>query len=436
MKYLFSKDNFIKIFYQENKKGKPLEGRLERLHRTKRANDIVKDKKDNQAPQQEYEQALRIRRRTIEQVMSKIEKDVAETKIQIGVTPQFIKNKQVYQYESEPATSLLIDKQIQENVKKAFGIRMPSHKEIIAQIKSLFNDDMKKYIYRLDIKSFFETIPHFELKAKLSRGHKLDMFSKNIIFQILDQYATITSSLKGIPRGIGLSSCLAEVYMQDFDRKIRSWDSVFFYARFVDDFVVFSTSDIHKKIEENIEECGLEINPQKNEAFYYDGKYGVFEFLGYEFQKKKDDDIKITLSSKKMEKYQNKIKISIDAYNKVVQQKSLKKEAYAWKLLNQRLRFLTGNTRLVNTKSNVFTGIHYSNLFVTDNCCFSELDRLLEDMIDQRIQPHDSLSFENTKKCKQKLKEKYSFLQGFVEKEFHPFTHQQIKDITKAWKNL
>lgn len=432
MKYLFSKDNFIKIFYQENKKGKPLEGRLERLHRTKRANDIVKDKKDNQAPQQEYEQALRIRRITIEQVMSKIEKDVAETKIQIGVAPQFIKNKQVYQYESEPATSLLIDKQIQENVKKAFGIRMPSHKEIVAQVKSLFNNDMEKYICRLDIKSFFESIPHLELKMKISKNQKLDAFSKNTIFQILDQYATITSSLKGIPRGIGLSSCLAEVYMQDFDRKIRSWDSVFFYARFVDDFVIFSTSNIYNQIVRCIDEYKLTINSQKKLVLHYNGGCKPFEFLGYEFQKKGKDNINITLSVKKIEKIKNKIKTSIDAYNQAPPQA----EPYAWRILNQRLRFLTGNTRLANTKSNIFVGIYYSNSFITNDQCMSKIDSYLKDAINNQLQFNSTFSDRSIKKCRQKLEKRYSFLLGFKTQKFHPFTYEQVKEITKIWKDL
>lgn len=425
MKYLFSKENFIKIFYQENKKGRPLEKRLERLHKIKHMNEIVKSKKNDN---DKHKQALRIRRKLIERVLPEIEKDIAGTKIQIGVAPQFIKDKQIYQYESELTASLLIDKQIQENLKKAFGIRMPNHREIIAQVKSLFGDDMEKYIYRLDIKSFFESIPHPELKIKISKNQKLDAFSKNTIFQILDQYVTITSSPKGIPRGIGLSSCLAEVYMQDFDRKIRSWDSVFFYARFVDDFVIFTTSDIHKEIENNIKELGLKINPQKNKFLLYDGGQKSFEFLGYNFQKSKGNNIKITLSSKKIKKVKKKIQKSIETYNQIVQQKSSKRESFAWKLLNQRLRFLTGNTRLANTKSNVFVGIYHSNSFITNKNCLDGLDKFFQHTIDKKLL--------SSKKNKQKLKEKYSFSEGFSYQKFHPFTHEQIKEITKIWKNL
>lgn len=254
---------------------------------------------------------------------------------------------------------------------------MPNHKEIIAQVKNLFNDDIQKYVYRLDIKSFFESIPHIGLKAKISKNHRLDASSKNIIFQILDQYATITSSPRGIPRGIGLSFYLAEVYMQDFDLWIHSLESVFFYARFVDDIIVFSTHDVCEKIKKNIEEYKLRNNPEKNKTFLYNGSRKIFEFLGYKFQKSNCEDVKITLSSNKIEKIKNKVQISIDAYNQAAHQKSPKRESFAWKLLNQRLRFLTGNTRLINTKKNIFVGVYYSNSFVTDDNYFSRLDFFL-----------------------------------------------------------
>lgn len=410
MNFLLSKENFIKIFYQKNKKGKPLEYCSKRLY----------DTNEN--------------REKIENFFKEVEKRISEARVEIGAAEKNVKDKQIYQYQGESLDALLIDSQIQENLKKAFRIRMPNHKEIIAQVKSLFNDDIQKYIYRLDIKSFFESIPHAELKAKMSKNHKLDSFSKNIIFQILDQYATITSSHCGIPRGIGLSSYLAEVYMLDFDLWIHSLDSVFFYARFVDDIIIFSTNNVYEKIKEKIKKHKLKINSKKIKKFFYDGACKKFEFLGYEFQKTSNSSIEITLSSKKVKKIKNKIQMSIDAYNQVAQQTSPKRESFAWKLLNQRLRFLTGNTRLINTKKNILTGIYYSSLFVTNDHCFSKLDRFLKRAINQL--QFNGFSSQSIKKCKQKLKEKYSFQDGFKDQKFHPFNYKQIKDIAKIWKDL
>lgn len=405
MNFLLSKENFIKIYYQKTKKGKPLEYCSKRLYDTNNNRD------------------------DIENFFKKVEEHISEARVEIGVAEKKVKDKQIYQYQGESLDALLIDSQIQANLKKAFRIRMPNHKEIIAQVKSLFDDNMQKYVYRTDIKSFFESIPHAELKAKISKRHKLDSFSKNTIFQILDQYATITSSRRGIPRGIGLSSYLAEVYMLDFDRMVRSWDSVFFYARFVDDIIVFSTNDVHKTIMERVKkDYKLEVNPEKNELHFYNGSKKVFEFLGYKFQKSNGNDVKITLSSQKRKKIENKVQKSIEAYNKVARQKSPKRESFAWRLLNQRLRFLTGNTRLVNTKSNVFVGIYASNSFVNAEECFSGLDKFLKYAIGKHLQ--------STDKNKRKIKEKYSFVQGFVRKKFHPFTCQELGDITKIWKNL
>ena len=43
---------------------------------------------------------------------------------------------------------------------------------------------------------------------------------------------------KGIPRGIGISAYLSELYMRDIDIKIKSLEDVIYYARYVDDIIV------------------------------------------------------------------------------------------------------------------------------------------------------------------------------------------------------
>lgn len=98
---------------------------------------------------------------------------------------------------------------------------------------------------------------------------------------------------------------MSELYMRKFDRWIRSYDSVYYYARFVDDIIVFSNShkdslnliaNLNSKLCELAE--GLTINKNKTELFngktlenldIQDGKKSVknirLNYLGYLFSK-------------------------------------------------------------------------------------------------------------------------------------------------------
>jgi hypothetical protein len=69
---------------------------------------------------------------------------------------------------------------------------------------------------------------------------------QNNISQILEDYnskkdtATIKHE-KGVPRGVGISSYLSELYMENIDNEIRNLQDVIYYARYVDDiFIIIS----------------------------------------------------------------------------------------------------------------------------------------------------------------------------------------------------
>ena len=84
----------------------------------------------------------------------------------------------------------------------------------------------------------------------------------------------ILAGKSGVPRGMNISATMSELYMRKFDRWIRSFDSVYFYARFVDDIIVFSNSlkdsliliaNLNSQLSELAE--GLTINLKKTELF-------------------------------------------------------------------------------------------------------------------------------------------------------------------------
>lgn len=430
MKFLMSKENFIKIFYKENKKGNPLEYRFkEEMKEVRGFSEEIRKKNKK----------LKEKRETLIKELHLIEKKIPNINIEIEVCPKQIKGKEIYRYKTNQQNNALsiylIDKQMQNNLQMAFKFRMNNHNKVISQMLGLLNDDMPKYIYRTDIQSFFESIPHNKLKEKINKNSKLDIFTKNTINQILDQYHNLTGTKSGIPRGIGLSSCLAEIYLQNFDHKVRFNKKVFFYSRFVDDIIVFSTESIQKDVSKHIGEIELSHNQDKTrEKFKEKGKNTTFEFLGYSFCLE-GAEVKVEMSGGKIKKIKARISSAIKDYNsKVTKQKQTGSEARAWKLLNQRLRFLTGNTRLVNIKENVFVGIYYSNPFLKGKLkTLKKLDAFLKREL-EKIEFSEILDNRTKSKSLKILKERYSFEKGFNERSFHPFHWKEIKEITKIWK--
>lgn len=67
----------------------------------------------------------------------------------------------------------------------------------------------------------------------------------------------------GVPEGLSISNTLANIYMQDIDRKYRGFDYISYY-RYVDDILILvnedKIDDVKKNIIDDIEELGLELN--------------------------------------------------------------------------------------------------------------------------------------------------------------------------------
>ncbi len=127
------------------------------------------------------------------------------------------------------------------------------------------------------------------------------------------------------------------------------------------------------------------------------------------------------MTSSKLDKYKGRIDSSLAAY--------LKKEKYAEqkarKLLIKRVKFLTSNTRLVNNKKNVRSGIYFSNSLITQSS-LSDLDAL-----DAYLQ--SKISVISNPRLQNKLSS-LSYKTGFREKVFVKFSANELTEIVEVWK--
>ena len=168
-----------------------------------------------------------------------------------------------------------------------------------------------KYILKMDIQKFFDSVPHDIIKEKLSRIIKDDEFLK-LLFTVID------STDKGLPLGFYTSQWLSNWFLQGLDHYIKEELGAKHYVRYMDDMVIFGPNKrkLHK-----IRECinsylneilGLNMNPKwqvyrfdyikDNEHFGRDLDFMGFRFFRGRVILRKSIMIKVTRKAKNIHK--------------------------------------------------------------------------------------------------------------------------------------
>lgn len=88
-----------------------------------------------------------------------------------------------------------------------------------------------KYCLKMDVRKFFESVPHDIIKRKLALIIKDDAFLK-VLFEIID------ATDYGLPIGFYTSQWLANWYLQDLDHYIKETLKATYYVRYMDDMVI------------------------------------------------------------------------------------------------------------------------------------------------------------------------------------------------------
>ena len=105
---------------------------------------------------------------------------------------------------------------------------------------SLLKEKPSKWVIRLDIRNFYETIEREKLMSRFVEDGRLNYQSIYLLKNLFSNSSIF--KMKGLPRGLNISSVMSELYMKYFDLEIRRMDGVFYYARFVDDIIIFCSS--------------------------------------------------------------------------------------------------------------------------------------------------------------------------------------------------
>jgi HAMP domain-containing protein len=229
---------------------------------------------------------------------------------------------------------------------------------------------------------------------------------------------------------MGVSAALAEIYLGGLDDYFRTLSDVLLYVRYVDDIVVvFAAASNHpgvdhrrKSVRSSARELGLQLNASKTR--YIELKKGRvktarFAFLGYEFSCE-PQTVSVDISERRHQKMQHRLETSFERYRTVGH---VNRSPY---LLRNRIRFLTGNTRLAHNKRHAVVGIYFSNSLLSGPTKrIRDLDQRLDELIASTPMPKplsDELS-------------SLGFADGYQTKRFHKFSGRELRRIVAAWKH-
>ena len=147
------------------------------------------------------------------------------------------------------------------------------------------------WIVDVDFKSYFDTIPHDQLmarmKERISDGRLLALVESYLKAGVLDGLKGWEPTEQGTPQGAVISPLLANLYLNPLDHLMA--DQGCEMTRYADDFVIQcrSEAEAHRALEtvrQWAQANGLTLHPVKTRLVDATQK-GGFDFLGYHFER-------------------------------------------------------------------------------------------------------------------------------------------------------
>ncbi len=372
-----------------------------------------------------------------------IEKSVTGFVDNINVVKNIINGKIVYKIKFLQDELLL--RKASENIKRITSVKQQNRDNIVSNLICFLREGVPYRIYKLDIKSFYETIDTANMLQEMKKNIVISKPTTRVVESLLGHIEGF--GFRGLPRGLRLSAILSELIMRRFDNYCQNNNNVFFYSRFVDDIIII-TSALEERTEfiTSLEKkmSGLQFNPKKTEVFDIsknakseaDKILAKFNYLGYELTiknppkqniKQNYRNVFVDIAPKKVKKIKTRIIRSLLSF--------CKNKDYD--LLLDRLRLISGNYSLIDRKSGVKrkAGIYYSYKHVTfeNSYCLKDLDIFLKKALlstngKVSTKVNNLLSIDDRRNLL-----KLTFCNGFTQKVFFHFSQQRLTKIMECW---
>ncbi len=335
---------------------------------------------------------------------------------------EFIKKQEIYLNDQTSVNKKffqnLIIRKLSQNIRQIYYIKQSDRNLIIKQIISLLKESRECFVIRLDVKSFYESVNERDILNKFEYNGRLSALSVKLLNKIFN--LPLIKLNGGLPRGLSISALMSEYYMKYFDLEIKELPDVYYYARFVDDIIIFCESEtsmetVWNKAKDSLGKLGLSLNLSKSAKWKTTDNMPM-TFLGYSFCNN-NGNLSIRIAQKKINKIKTKIIRAFYRY----------KYDNNDNMLEKRIKYLTGN---FNVKSKaltkIYAGIYYNYKLISDKDQLKELDIFLGHI----LYSHNFVRLSSTLIANLK---KYRFEKGFDNKIRHHFTTMDIEQIKSCW---
>ena len=366
---------------------------------------------------------------------------ISDPSFNFGSFNRFSKGSRITYSHNSPVCDFALRK-VNDNLIRIYSVNPNSRDTVVGQLKTVLQESMPLYIYKLDVESFYENINKKEAFEKIFESNIVSYHTKQILQKYLDSPDCKNST--GLLRGMDLSATISEIYMEEFDKNVLRMPAMYFYARYVDDIILIT----YKKIDgivlglTKILPKGLSFNASKTTEEDLSeiprNSSTVVKYLGYSFSifASKGDRHRyliINISKNKI----NKIKTRI--VNALIDFKVNRNID----LLEKRIQFLTGNFYILSRKNKkkiehenggLKSGIYFNFKYLNNDNQLEDLDNFLNKSL---LCKRGSLAkFSRTLSNSDRKKIlSYSFKSGFHCQRTHKFTDHDLKDICRCWND-
>lgn len=308
-------------------------------------------------------------------------------------------------------------------LRRIYKVRQSDRHRTVRQVITLMRDPSRLAFIKLDIKNCYESISFFNIVQKLRE----DMILSPTCIEILDKIhnEVVQQGNNGLPRGLSISTTLAELYLEDLDRSIAKIPNVIFMARYVDDIVLVvpeqAVNTIKYQIEGVFNKLNLQQNIDKSARYLPNLVDGKLDLLGYSISsrtvQKEANDVYVGISNRKINKIKERVALSFLDF----------KKNHNFTLLKNRIYYLC-TLRVVkeNENGSILSGNAYNYMYATDFDALKSVDGLLLYLL-------DSSRYNLSTSQKNELK-KISFYHLANKKAVMKLTKTKTVLIKEAWK--
>lgn len=349
----------------------------------------------------------------------------------------------------------LIIRKLDYLLRTRYSTRQSDRNSLVKQIQALLQENCPKYVYKLDISNFYESIDRDALLRRITYDGRLSSTATDLVARLFDHFAAY--SRFGLPRGLAISATLSEIYLESLDKKIPRLSGVYYYARYVDDLLIFSNRplpDLSKEVL-SVLPRRMKLNPEKCKDYYIGcGCHPVcvcggqckcikncvcpimpqheIPYLGYSLVVDKHPpksgwaDVKVRLAESKLRRIKTRIvRALID-----------NARAPNPDLLYQRVRFLTENHRLrqLGRRGKLAAGIFYNYPIVNDKHSFVDLNNFLRGQV-YSVKNAYGAKIAGSLTALEKAKiAKLSFISGFESRRMRALKVSEFRAIRGCWR--